>query len=331
MDNEKIDFIIAWVDGNDPEWRKERAKYDETFESDNTETRYRDWENLQYWFRGVEKYAPWVNKIHFVTWGHVPQWLNTEHPKLHIVNHRDYIPEEYLPTFNSHTIELNLYRIDGLSEQFVYFNDDMFLTAPVKKELFFKGGLPRDTFGLNAICFGKDTAGNFNGNDIALINDHFPKKRMIQKYWKKWFHPSNGYKCLIRTWLLITWRWFPGFYYGHLPENYLKSTFEDVWTQEKEVLAHTCESRFREQTNVNQWLFKYWQLAGGKFCPITSKRGKCFHIHEDIEPAVYAIKNNSYRMICLNDTNMTTDWSNKKDRVIEAFEKILPEKSSFEK
>ena len=94
MSDEKIDFVIAWVDGNDKEWLAEKAKYSPSSMADSaTPVRFRDWDNLQYWFRGVEKYAPWVNKIHFITWGHLPKWLDTNNPKLHIVNHRDYIPE----------------------------------------------------------------------------------------------------------------------------------------------------------------------------------------------------------------------------------------------
>ena len=69
-------------------------------------------------------------------------WLNTENPKLTVVNHKDYIPEEYLPTFSSHPIELNLHRIKGLSEQFVYFNDDTFIINAMQPEDFFKKGLP---------------------------------------------------------------------------------------------------------------------------------------------------------------------------------------------
>ena len=138
---DKIDFVMIWVDGADPAWRAEKNKYDSSDErGDNTEIRYRSWDNLQYWFRGIEKFAPWVNRIHFVTWGHLPAWINKNNPKLNIVNHKDYIPEKYLPTFNANTIELNLHRIKGLSEQFVYFNDDMFVTAPVKPEDFFRNG-----------------------------------------------------------------------------------------------------------------------------------------------------------------------------------------------
>ena len=141
-----VDFVIIWVDGNDPEWRREKNEYKGvlTREEDDSEHRYRDWDNLQYWFRGVEKFCPWVRTIHFVTWGHLPKWLNTDNPKLHIVNHRDYIPAEYLPTFSSHTIELNLHRIEGLSERFVYFNDDMFIIKPTTEMDFFRNGkLPK--------------------------------------------------------------------------------------------------------------------------------------------------------------------------------------------
>ena len=86
-----------------------------------------------------------------MTWGHLPEWLDTTNPKLHIVNHKDYIPEEFLPTFNANTIELNLHRIEGLADQFVYFNDDMFVTNYVKPAEFFKNGIPRDVFALNCI------------------------------------------------------------------------------------------------------------------------------------------------------------------------------------
>ena len=117
-----IDFVILWVDGNDPKWQSEKATYDSNINDDsNSASRYRDWGLLPYWFRGVEKFTPWVNKIHFVTWGHVPEFLNLNNPKLNIVNHKDFIPEEYLPTFSSHAIELNIHRIPGLSEKFIYF------------------------------------------------------------------------------------------------------------------------------------------------------------------------------------------------------------------
>ena len=106
--------------------------------------RYRDWDNLQYWFRCVEKYCPWVRKIHIVTCGHFPEFLVKEHPKLNFVTHDQIIDAACLPTFSSHVIEINLHKIESLAEHFVYFNDDMFITQPLLPEFFFREGLPCD-------------------------------------------------------------------------------------------------------------------------------------------------------------------------------------------
>ena len=140
---EKIDFVVTYLDSTDKKWQEERAKYSgENLDSRNSEARYRNMDNFQYWFRAIERYAPWVNKIHLVTWGHVPEWLDTTNPKINIVKHDDYIPKEYLPTFNSNVLDLNLDRIPGLSENFVYFNDDIFLNSKTEPSDFFKNNLP---------------------------------------------------------------------------------------------------------------------------------------------------------------------------------------------
>ncbi len=328
-----IDFVIIWVDGNDPEWRAEKDKYDTSVKSSaNSEVRYRDWDNLRYWFRGVEKFAPWVSKIHFVTWGHLPKWLDTSNPKLNIINHKDYIPEKYLPTFSSHTIELNIHRIDGLADQFVYFNDDMFITAPTKPEDFFRNGKPCDTFALDCICFNKDSAGFFNGADVTIINEYFEKKAAMKKNFKKWFNPANGFKNIVRTTLLIPWWYFQGFYYQHTPSCFLKSTFEELWEKEPETLETTCSHKFRKSSDVNQWLMKFWQLASGNFEVRRDSFAYCYHVKEEnFKALMQDIPSKKHCMLCINDTSETLDFENKKAKVIEAFDKLLPEKSAFEK
>lgn len=330
---EKIDFVIIWVDGNDPAWQKEKAEYKPSAMADSdTPIRYRDWDNLQYWFRGVEKFAPWVNRIHFVTWGHLPKWLDTSNPKLNIVNHKDYIPEKYLPTFSSHCIELNLHRIEGLSEHFVYFNDDMFITKPVKPEDFFKNGLPCDTFGLNCIYFGHDSAGHFNGSNMEVINTEFRNKKAIKKRdFRKWYSPKNGIRINIKTAMLSMWEWFPGFHYNHLPSDFLKETFKEVWDKYGDILDKTCSDKFRQESNVNQWLMKYWQLCKGNYAVRSDKLGRCFHISEEnFKELCTAIERQQYHMLCINDTPRTVNFEEKKEIVNNCFEHILPERSGFE-
>ncbi len=326
-----IDFVIPWVDGNDPEWRAERSKYVAPGESDNREVRFRDWDNLRYWFRGVEKYAPFVRKIFFVTWGHLPEWLDTSNPKLVIVDHKDYIPEEYLPTFNANTIELNFHRIKDLSEHFVYFNDDMFVVSPTKPEDYFRNGMPLDIFSLNTVFFGKDSVGHIIGSDLTVLNEHFKKRECFKKNFGIYISPVYG-KHLIRTVLLFPWHYFQGFYNNHLQSNFLKSTLERVWDQEAEIMSQTCSCKFRMPTNVNQWLIKYWQLAEGKFSPMSSRAGMYYKVSEEKINKIYdVVISHKYKFICLNDNEKIEDFDTVRGQIADMFERILPKKSGFER
>lgn len=327
-----IDFVIPWVDGNDLSWRAERDKYTPHLQEDSREERYRDWDNLRYWFRGVEQFAPWVNKIYFITWGHVPNWLNTQNRKLVIVNHKDFIPQKYLPVFNVNPIEVNLHRIKGLSEHFVYFNDDMFIISTMKKSDFFKEGLPCETAAVTVHCL--DTRFNTYGpfQAIGIVNKYFDYKKTLLKHWKKWFNPKNG-KNVLRTLYLLPCPRFPGIYQTHLPTALLKNTFEILWGLEPDLLQETSASRFRNKLDYTQWLFKDWQLASGNFVPRNSNIGKSFLVEKEnsISYIEKYIKLQKGKMICINDNTLTDiQFENYKNRIIKAFQKILPEKSSFE-
>lgn len=186
------------MDGNDPAWQKEKRKTEHvpevTAEADDRNERYRDWDNLQYWFRGVEQFAPWVRKIHFVTWGHFPKWLNTEHPKLHIVKHEDFIPSEFLPTLipiPSNGIFTGL----GLSERFVYFNDDMFLLNQIHPENFFIGEKPW-------ICWpcSPDVA---NTDNEVMPYIYLNNAMLLAKYFKKYENmkaqPGGLFSCRLSS------------------------------------------------------------------------------------------------------------------------------------
>ena len=332
----EIDFVIIWVDGSDPEWLAEKAKYAPPADTDNSPERYRDWGLLPYWFRGVEKFAPWVRKVHFVTWGHIPKWLNTDHPKLNIVRHDEYIPEKYLPTFSSHTIELNLHRIEGLSEDFVYFNDDMFLTAPASEETFFKNGLPCDSAVLNVHCYSPDLPIQMIAiNDAGVINRHFKIKETIKAAPMNWLDPLYG-KMLFRTLPLMFCPRFPGFYQHHLPSSLKKSTFEAVWAAEPDILDRTCSNKFRSMYDVNQWVFREWQLANNGFCPRSLKTGKCFFPDRDgmgeFERAAALIAKGKKKLVCINDCPLTEEEFMTCSQILrDGFERSLPEKSGFEK
>lgn len=326
-----IDFVMIWVDGNDPEWRKSKARYSGKEEQFNlNDVRYRDWDTLHYWFRAVEKFAPWVRKVHFVTCGHVPQWLQLEHPKLHWVKHSDYINAEYLPTFSSHPIELNLHRIEGLSEKFVYFNDDMFLLAPAKEEDFFVNGLPRGYAVLNPPTADKHGIATIIMNNLGVIAEHFDFKTQFKAHLGKWFHPIYGLQNL-RTCLLLPWRRYVGFLDLHLPSPFLKSTFQEVWAEEEDLLKTVSSHKFRDASDVNQWVMSYWQIATGRFVPGNPKIGRPFYLSGDVSPVVDIIKNQKMKQICLNDSEKVANIDEIRRQIAEAFDCILGEKSSFEK
>ncbi|MFR1707987.1 MAG: stealth family protein [Clostridium sp.] len=330
---QKIDFVIAWVDGNDKKWIEEKARYSPGANSNSTSFNYQNWDNLHYWFRAVEKFTPWVNNIYFITWGHIPSWLNINHPKLRIVNHKEFIPEKYLPTFSSHTIELNLHRIKGLSEHFVYFNDDTFILKEMKQKDFFKRGLPRDSAVVNPIApANKNCIASLQLNNIGVINENFKKKLVIRKSFKKWFSPLFG-KLVLLNLIFLPWNRFVGLYEMHLPSSFLKQSYIDIWDRENEILDQTCEHKFRYfKSDVNQWVIKEWQLVSGNFFPRSTSIGKLFAI-KDIEDAKvlkkYIIKQKK-KMICVNDHVVDNSFNEIKNYVNDSFKVILPDKCGYE-
>lgn len=329
-----IDFVITWVDGNDPTWREERNRYAgiEDGKDGYNQYRYRDWDTLRYWFRGIEQFAPWVNKIFFITCGHLPKWLNTSNPKLQIVKHSEFIPAEYLPTFNSNVIEFYLHHIKELSEQFVYFNDDFYLINDVAPERFFKKGLPCDigamTFNLHSGMFGASVL-----LAKTLVNEHFNKTEVVRENPSKWFNLNYIKASLINLiCLLIRRDEFVGFANPHLPQGFLKKTFEDAWMNCKEDLIRTSRNRFRNYGDVAFWLMRYWQLASNSFSPTNPFNDGQYYLVNDrnVSEIAECIRRQKKKMICLNDSEDISSFENAKNIIIEAFSKILPEKSSFE-
>ncbi|CAM3563454.1 stealth family protein [Erysipelothrix urinaevulpis] len=328
----KIDFVIPWVNGNDIEWQKEKEQYSPNKGTDVGAVRYRDMDNLVYFFRGVDKFTPWVNKIYFVTWGHIPDFLDINHPKLEIINHKDYIPEEYLPTFSSHPIELNFHRIPNLSEQFVYFNDDMFIFDKMEPTDFFENGLPKDQLELDYITSDKGTIfPHILLNNIDLLNQNYNKKQVMKTHRKKWYSSKYDLKTRIKNYYFGKLGNFSGIKWHHLPAPYLKTTLEHVWEKNYEVLHKTCLNKFRSASDVNQYVFRNEQFVTGQFEPTNlNKLGKFYNMPHLKEQLRIDLKNNKYKMYCVNDSAEIEDFDPLKDEVNSYLNEVLPDKSSFE-
>ena len=328
----KIDIVITWVDGNDPKWINERKKYisksDNNASSDN---RFRDWDLMRYWFRGIEKYASWVNHIFFITCGHYPEWLDLSNPKLTLVKHSDYIPQELLPTFNSNTIEMYIHNIKELSEHFVLFNDDMFLISETYPNDFFQNGLPCES-GLLGVLSSQDIKDVFPHilvNNNAIINKYFCKKEVLRKYRNKFFSYKYG-KDIIRNIALLPFVYFSDFRDLHITSAHLKSTFVELWRLEPNIMYCSTKEKIRSQNDVNHWLLKSWNMCKGNFVPRKSSFGKKFELGVDDGVYDYITKHKG-KVVCINDSKDDIQFDEVQKKLKESFEKILSEKSSFEK
>jgi hypothetical protein len=144
--NRAIDVVYTWVDGRDPLWLAKKSErlqrmgpQASVLESSATSSaRFESRDELRYSLRSLECFAPFVRNVYLVTDRQIPRWLDARHPQLRIVFHDDLFPEQsHLPTFSSQAIESHLHRLPGLSEHFIYFNDDVMLDAPVTPADFF--------------------------------------------------------------------------------------------------------------------------------------------------------------------------------------------------
>lgn len=331
--NMDIDFVITWVDMNDPKWQAKFSKYSNN--KNNTrngvsKARFRDNGFLKYWFRGVDKFAPWVRKIHFITDGQKPDWLDEKNPKINLVHHEDFIPFQFLPTYNSVVIERYLYRIPGLTEHFVYFNDDFYIIDHVGKERFFQNGLPCD---IAVFDYNPSWSQWYRRikNNIRIINRHFNKKEVMALHHDKWFDKSYGIKA---RWNYIL-KFYGKFITLRTPHNaqpYLKSTFNEVWAAAEKELTETSSNRFRSLSDYTPELFRTWQICKGNFTPYnTYNDTKMFPLMIRPKQAIQAIYRQSYTLICLNDNIHIRNYDFVINDIKNAFQYILPGKSSFER
>ena len=328
-----IDIVVTWVDMNDPEWQKEFAKYGgqiDNKKNEVSEARFREYGLLKYWFRGVEKFAPWVRKVHFVTCGQKPEWLDVNHPKLNLVDHKDYIPNEFLPCFNSNLIEIYMHRIPGLAEHFVYFNDDCHIIRPVGTERFFTDGVPNDIAALR-LNLGLSMWNKMLENNIEIINRRFDKREVMQRDHDKWYNPIYGKRGRM-TRILTPCRKFVTLRTPHNAQPYTRTTFEEVWDYSGRELTEMSTHRFRTAQDLTPELFRSWQICRSNFAPYnTYVDTKMFPLVIRAKQAIEAIRQQSYALVCLNDNAHIRDFEKVMGELHDSFQSILPEKSAFEK
>lgn len=344
ISNYPIDIVIPWVDDSDPMWIKERAKYlGEFYEKKSNLSHYfRDWDTLRYVFRSIEKNMPWVRKIHFLTCGHLPQWMNTDAEKLSFHKHADFFSKgSTLPVFSARPIEMNMMNIPGLSERFVYFNDDTVVMQSVSPERFFKGDLPVDYLVLDIPRGGwvydkirvKDPYAQTVKNSINLINKIYPLSKLHSESPEFFFDLSYKLSDRVRNRILPFIKKYKWIKVNHNPQPFLLSNLRECERLFPEEIALTRTHRFREYTDLNQYLFRDIALMSGRFYPHYFNDDHCIvlaSIKRYTEERHYLSEKN---FICLNDTQFLSseEYPALRDMVIADMKAAFPEKSSFEK
>jgi hypothetical protein len=327
-----IDFVVTWVDSSDPNWQRDFANYKPDVLPIG---RFRDMGTLQYMFRSFELFTPWVRKIHFVTYGHTPSWLNINHPKINIVRHEDILPKNALPTFSSCPVELAFGNINDLSEKFVYFNDDMFMITPTTEDRFFSRNLPKDFFQVR-ILFQDELFSHKIHKQMSLIARSFEMKdvftrRMIPKV----FNLRYGIVANVRTFLsLILSRTLSCFALYHHPQPHLRINIQEAYDEYSDDICVTQRQRFKEYDSISAYTYRFWGLINGRFIPYRVRDAlyKTISSKTDIDDAIEQAGKRQYRFVCFNDADTLTEveYSYFKKRVGGFLHEFLPEPCSFE-
>lgn len=302
MSNGPIDIVVPWVNPGDNEWKKSFEYWKKRETGIRPDCRYRDFGIFNYCIQSALENCPWANSIIVVlaSPSQKPQWLDemvAANPKLRIVYHSEYIPKQFLPTFNSNVIEMFYMMIPNLSSNFLVINDDMFFTSPTEETDFFVDDKPVD----NREYIRDERWRGYGYFDCNMRNN--------RHFIRKFLHCNQFIKD------------------PHLAIAHRKDVWLDVW---KTFLPYFIKamkaSKFRHQNNVTHWLFRWIYLLSGNYVQRSINEYEKYIILRDgqnfneIKNAMYSTK-----VLCINDQEcLTYDFN----RVKKHLQTILAERFS---
>jgi len=309
---DNVDLVYLWVDGNDPKWQAKRNAAlgnAESKSSANCEGRYANNDELLYSLRSIEKYAPWINKIFIVTDNQVPKWLDLSNPKIRIIDHKEILPPECLPCFNSSVIEHFIADIPGLSEHFLFSNDDMYINRPTTPEDFF----------------------TLDGLPIVRL-----KKRHFRKIWiflkEKLLHKRSGlYNHKLDHSAALIEKTFGKYYQGkphHNIDAFLLSHFKKIRQLYMDDISKIVSHHKREYDDVHRSIYSYGALADNWGNLKYVKNNESIKISLYNKKAYTKLDSLNPIFFCMNDSEHSKEDDRKYAAVFLA--KRFPEKSSFE-
>ena len=273
--NTNIDIVYTWVNSSDKKWQKKYKIHAKEID----EKRFTSHNELKYSLRSIYKYAKWINNIFIVTDDQIPHWLNTKHPKIKIIDHKQIFEnKKHLPTFNSQAIECHINNIPNLSERFFYFNDDTFLGNYLKKSDIIDKKLK--------ISYMKNVDNNCN-----LINEDFFRNIFTPELHHYSWH--NSQKLLNSKFpnRNVNCNWHQGILLK-------KSLFKDIKIKYKKYFDNTSSSKFRSKTDITpiRFIYEYVNCLG-----ITNqKKFTSFHLFNGSISNLNLLLNQKPTFFCVN-------------------------------
>ena len=311
-----VDVVYTWVDGSDPAWEE---RYERTLREvkgagavnrlATNSSRFLSRDELRYSLRSLEMYAGWVNHVYIVTDAQVPSWLDTSHPKITVVDHRDiFTDHDRLPTFNSHAIESQLHHIEGLSEHFLYLNDDVFFGRSVEPSRFVRSNGLTNFFPSTA----KINLGEPAPEDWPVMAAGKRNRDLVMS--------AFGHQVTSKM--------------KHVPHAMRRSVLEDIERTFADDHARTARAQFRSDSDIAipSSLAHYYGYFTGRAVP-----GSIAYFYADIaRPDTPArlealLRKRNFDVFCLNDHDSTGIDPATQAKMISSFlQQYFPLPSSFE-
>lgn len=310
-----LDVVYTWVDGDDPQWKARKqaahqaAGLGALHEFAVHDSRFTSRDELRYSLRSLDMYADWVRTVYLVTDDQVPEWLDLSHPKIRLVSHRELFGDRgQLPTFNSHAIESQLHHLEGLSEHYLYLNDDVFFGRPVAPDVFFhSNGLAKFFTSQAKLGLGPSSPLDMPGVSAGKNN-----RDLIHKAFDS--TATNKFK--------------------HVPHAQRRSVLLELEQRFPEVFAETASHQFRRETDysIAASLHHMYAYETGRAVP-----GGIRYEYADIAaPETPSrlrrlLRTRDYDVFCLNDHDSSAMDPRAQAALMHGFlSSYFPLRSSFE-
>ena len=274
----EVDYVVPMVFPEDRKWQADLDGARGFRENAAGEVRYRSWGTEELLIRCIRKNLPWIRTIHVILArpSQVQPWMVGKHD-VHVVYHKDIMPKEVLPTFNSRAIEMYLNNIPDLAPYFLYGNDDMFPIAPMPVEDFYRDGLP-------CLHYREKPFNHERAFQVACMNG----LNFVASHFDKHFDDH---------WLR----------FGHNIVPMVKATCELFWQRWPKQMQASV-TRFRLPQNFNQYIYSWHQILSGQYIDHRAPR-TYLSVDADFNDIIQAIRT-ADGLLCINDNNSVNDITN---------------------